>query len=280
MYCLEVANESGYKLKLTQNENKYQIVKIDGLMPPKADIVTTTIASVDGARYKSSKIEMRNVVITIRVKGDIEKNRICLYDVFDNGKPCTIYFKNGSRNVFCVGYCEDVNSDLFTVNQTIQISILCPEPFWRDVNEVKTDISFMAGKFEFPFSIDSNGIEFSSYITNRETKVINIGDVTSGMTLTLKAVGGSVVNPVIYNVQSSQFFKVNVTLTDSETLTINTNIGHRSLFKQDEDIFSLMETGSTWLQLNRGVNTFTYNADSGEEFLEVKINFNPMYKGV
>lgn len=280
MYCLEVANESGHKLRLTQNEANYQISKVDGLMPPKADIVTTTIASVDGGRYKSSKIDMRNVVITIRVKGNIEKNRIALYDVFDNGKPCTIYYKNGTRNVFCLGYCEDINGDLFVINQTIQVSILCPEPFWRDVNEVKTDISFSTGLFEFPFSIDSNGIEFSSYIANRETKVINIGDVTSGMIITLKAINGTVVNPVIYNVVTRQFFKVKVPINDSEELTINTHRGHRSIFKLEEDVFSLMETGSTWLQLNRGANTFTYSADSGVEFLEVKINFNPMYKGV
>lgn len=280
MYVLEVANESGYKLRLTQNESNYQVIKVDGLLPPKADIVTTKIASVDGERFKSSKIEARNVVITIVLNGDIEKNRIALYEVFDNGKPCTIYYQNGSRNVFCMGYCEEIEADLFEEKQTIQISILCPEPFWKDTKNVETNISFTSGNFTFPFAIDAKGIEFSSFVANRETKVINIGEVTSGMIITVKAVGGTVENPVIYNVKTNEFFKVNVTLADTEELVINTNIGHRSIMKQGQNVFNLMERESTWLQLNRGVNTFTYNADSGVNLLEVKMTFNPMYKGV
>lgn len=280
MYVLEVANESGYRLKLTQNESNYQVIKVDGLLPPKADIVTTKIASVDGERFKSSKIEARNVVVTIVLKGDIEKNRIALYEVFDNGKPCTIYYKNGSRNVFCLGYCEEIEADLFELNQTVQIPIFCPEPFWKDVNDVESNISFTAGNFTFPFAIDSKGIEFSSFVMNREAKVINIGDVISGMVITVKAVGGTVKNPVIYNVKTNEFFKVNVTLADTEELVINTNIGHRDILKQGQDVFSSMVKESSWLQLNRGVNVFTYNADSGVELLEIKMTFNPMYKGV
>lgn len=280
MYVLEVANESGYKLKLTQNESNYQVIKVDGLLPPKADIVTTKIASVHGVRFKSSKIEERNVVITIVLKGDIEKNRIALYEIFDNGKPCTIYYQNGSRSVFCMGYCEDVDGDPFEERQSVQVSILCPEPFWKDVRDIETNISFASGSFQFPFSIDSKGIEFSSFVANRETKVVNIGEVDSGMLISLKAVGGTVKNPVIYNVKTNEFFKVNVTLADTEELVINTNIGHRSIMKQGQNVFNLMERESTWLQLNRGVNTFTYNADSGVNLLEVKMTFNPMYKGV
>lgn len=280
MFQLEAEGKSGYKIRLTQNENNYQILNTEGLLPPKAEIVTTTISGVDGGRFKSSKIDMRNIVIHIKVKGNIEKNRILLYDVFDNGEPCTIYFKNGSRNVFCIGYCEDVNGDLFSINQTIQVSILCPDPFWMELSESVFDISFHKGNFTFPFSIDSKGIEFSNYVANRESKVVNIGDVTSGLIITMNAIGGAVTNPAIYNVQTGEAFKVNTTLSDGNELVINTNVGSRGAWKNGSSVFKNIADGASWLKVNRGGNTFTYNADSGVEFLTVKVSFNPKYKGV
>lgn len=280
MFFLEVEGKTGYRIKLTQNEGNFQISKIDGILPPKADIVTTTIAGVDGGRYKSSKIDMRNIVIHITVKGDVEKNRILLYEVFDNGELCTIYFQNGTRNVFCIGYCEDVNGDLFSINQTIQVSILCPDPFWKELSESVFDLSFQKGNFTFPFSIDSKGIEFSAYVANRETKVVNIGDVTSGLIITMNAVGGTVANPAIYNVQTGEAFKVNTTLSNGNELVINTNVGSRGAWKNGSSVFKNIADGASWLKVNRGGNTFTYNADSGVEFLTVKVSFNPKYKGV
>lgn len=280
MYQLEVEGKSGHRIRLTQNESNYQISKIDGLLPPKADVVTTSISGVDGGRFKSSRIEMRNIVIHIAVKGAVEKNRIALYEVFDNGEPCIIYFQNGTRNVFCQGYCEDVNGDLFSINQTIQVSILCPDPFLKDISESVFDFSFEKARFTFPFSIDSNGIAFSVYEEKRETNIVNIGDVTSGIVVTMHAVDGSVVNPAVYNVSTGEFFKVNTTLSNGNELVINTNVGSRGAWKNGSSIFKDIADGSSWLKVIRGGSTFTYNADSGVNFLNVKISFNPKYKGV
>lgn len=79
MYVLRVQNTRGEMLTLTQNEPRYQIVEIDGLNPPKANINSSTVAGMDGTQFISSKLEDRNIVITIKINGDVESNRQYLY---------------------------------------------------------------------------------------------------------------------------------------------------------------------------------------------------------
>lgn len=284
MYTLEVENELGIKLKLSQNENNFQIVKIDGLTPPKANIYTNTIANMDGELYKHSKIQMRNIVIQIKLKGEIEKNRIKLYDFFTPSKWCKLHFKNNSRNVFVEGYCENTETDLFSNSQIIQVSIVCPEPFFKDENEIVIDISKQYDAFEFPFEIDSTGIEFSTIDTDRSTIVVNYGDVESGMIVELSTVQGIINNPVIYNYQTAEQLRINDSINEGEKIIINTNKGKKSLVKivdgVERNIINKFDIKTTWLQLRRGANYFTYSADNQSENLKVEIKQNTLYLGV
>lgn len=284
MFTLEVENKQGGKLKLSQNETQFQIISVEGLTPPKAKITTTAIANFDGERFKHSKMEMRNIVITLKINGDVESNRILLYDFFDNGQYCKIYYTNSSRKVFVEGYCENVESDLFSQSQTMQISILCADPFWKSINTELVDLSQSIGVFEFPFSIDTNGIEFSNFIENKETLVVNYGDVQSGIIITLFTENKSIINPVVYNVKTGERLTLITTLNVGEVITINTIKGQKSITKivdgVEENIIKDLEVGSSWLQLEKGTNLFTCNAATNFSNLKVLFSYNNLYKGV
>lgn len=284
MYSLTIENPTGKKIKLTQNESNYQVLRVDGLTPPKARITTTALANMDGERFKDSRLEMRNLVFTIRIKGDVEKNRIALYDFFDVGQKCKIYYKNNSRNVYIEGYCESADDDLFTSQQEMQVSVICDNPFWKNLAIVYSDISALTGSFEFPFSISAEGIEFSNYVENRKTEIVYSGDVESGFVITITALNDGVVNPIIYNYQTQDFIKVNVTLNNSESLIINTNKGLKSVYKIVDgvktNIIGLLDKDSTWLTLKKGVNIFTSSSDSNSVDLKIIFEHNSLYKGV
>lgn len=285
MFTLEVENKQGGKLKLSQNETQFQIISIEGLTPPKAKITTNAIANFDGERFKHSKIEMRNLVITLKINGDVESNRILLYDFFDNGQYCKIYYTNSSRKVYVEGYCENVESDLFSKNQTMQISILCADPFWKSINTELVDLSFSTGVFEFPFSIDTNGVAFTDFISKKETLVINKSDVPCGMTITLTTENVYSVYPAIFNVKTGEWLRILTYLNVGETLIINTNKGEKSVVKivdgVEENVMKDFANGSKWLQLERGVNYFTLDTvnNSGAS-LKAVFSYNNMYKGV
>ena len=284
MYTLTVENTKGEQLRLTQNESIYQIASIDGLTPSKANINTTTIAGMNGARFKSSYIQTRNVVITIAVQGEVEKNRLRLYNFFGTGQWCKLYYSNSSRDVYCEGYCETVDGSLFVMSQRIQISILCPDPYFRSLTEMVSDISKTFANFEFPFSIDEEGKEFSIIDEHREADVYNPGEIACGVIIRIYAEADGIENPIIRNVLTGEYLGVEVTLDQGDVLEINTNKGQKAIIKYidavpQNEINGLMN-GSTWFQLEPGLNRFYYEADTLDLFLKIEFLHNILYEGV
>lgn len=280
MFTLRIENDLGKEITLTQNESNYQVINIDGLNPPKASIYTSTIPNMDGTKYKSSRVEMRNIVIMVRINGDVESNRQTLYRYFRSGKKCRVHYTNDNRDVFIEGYCESVVCGIFTNNEVAQISIVCPQPYFKSAELIITDISQVIGAFEFPFAINVNGIEFS-YINSDEVITIrNDGDLESGLIVNLVA-EATVQNPVVYNHETGEFFKLNYTMNEGDRIRINTNKGSKSVYLNDTgNIMQYRDASSTWLSLELGNNLFSYSADTNAEHLRVTFEFNRLYEGV
>ena len=109
MFVLKVENSKGYVLELTDNEENYQITNIEGLDPPKADINTSSYANNDGFSFNGSKIKDREIVITMKINGDVEENRLKLYKYFRIKEWCKIYYKSELRDVFIEGYVQTMD---------------------------------------------------------------------------------------------------------------------------------------------------------------------------
>lgn len=284
MFELQLENKNGLNLKLTQNESKYQVVSIDGFQPPSATINTSEVTNMDGAKYKSSFLNVRNIVLLVQLKGNVEENRLRLYEIASTNEYCKIYYKNNSRNIYCEGYVETIENDLFSNSQTVQVSILCPNPYLFELNQIYVDISKTFDNFEFPFAIEKNGVEFSTVLEEREVPVYNVGEVATGLEITLTVDGGTVLNPVIYNVITGEFLKLNTQINKGEVITINTNTSKKSIKKyvdgKEQNIINTLARGSTWHKLKVGTNVFTYGAEIGEIGLHVSFDYNNLYKGV
>ena len=284
MFICKVENTRNNILTLTQNEDNFQVLKITGLNPPKAQINTTKMATLDGKKFNSSTLNERNIVITVKLNGDVEKNRIRLYSFFRPKEWCKFYYKNNSRNVFIEAYTENVECDLFTDNETMQISLLCPEPYFKDVQEIIDDISKILSKFEFPFSIDEDGIEFSTLDTSKITNVHNSSEMDTGVIVDID-IYSHIEKLLIKNTSTGETLTLNYQFQSNDKVTINTNKGHKSikLIRNAEtiNIFSAIEKGSTFFRLNIGDNFFSYLADDGENdsFVHIVFKRNTLYGG-
>jgi hypothetical protein len=284
MFELKIENEKKQILTLSQNESNYQIISITGLNPPKATINTIKSANKDGSSFNSSFLEERNIVLTVGIVGDVAKNRLKLYEFLGSGSYCKIYYNNGLRDVYCEGHIEQIETDLFAMLQQVQISILCEDPFLYALNQIYVDISKLFRNFEFPFSIGSEGKEISIININRRTEILNLGEPT-GIEIKLFINNDvTVSNPVIYNANSGEFFKLKTELNKGDVILINTNKGKKSIKKIvdgiEQNIINSLESGSTWFLLNTGLNVFTYSADTNQSLLFVEFNYNVVYKGV
>ena len=284
MFICKVENTRNNILTLTQNEDNFQVLKITGLNPPKAQINTTKMATLDGKKFNSSTLNERNIVITVKLNGDVEKNRIRLYSFFRPKEWCKFYYKNNSRNVFIEAYTENVECDLFTNNEVMQISLLCPEPYFKDVQEIIDDISKILSKFEFPFSIDEEGIEFSTLDTSKITNAHNSSEMDTGVIIDID-IYSHIEKLLIKNTSTGETLTLNYLFQSNDKVTINTNKGHKSikLVRNAEtiNIFSAIERSSAFFQLNIGDNFFSYLVDDGENdsFVHIVFRRNTLYGG-
>lgn len=282
MYFLAIENHKGERLNLTQNP-KYSVTNIEGLTPPQANINTAINANFDGSVFRSSRLTDRNIVITLAIEGDAEANRIELYRYIKAKKQCTIYYRNGRRDVSIVGYVESLNVGIFEQKEIAQVSILCPKPYFADVVNTILDMSAISSGFEFPFSIDSEGIEFSRVDAGQESIVQNIGDVETGALIVFHATGNVMV-PAIYNVDTGEKMRINVDMTAGDLLVINTKQGEKSIHLVvdgvETNVINKLIVGSTWLQFESGANTMLVDADMGVEHFQCFVTFSNLYEGV
>lgn len=282
MYSLKVQNDKGDTLSLT-GDKRYTVYKIEGLNPPKATINSSVNTTTDGSSINSTRLENRNIVVYVTIDGDAEKNRINLYKYFPVKKTVSLHFKNDTRDVYIKGVVELIECDLFTNRQVAQISIICPQPYFKAAADLVSAFGDISSMFEFPFSIGSDGMEFSIISTNQRKNIVNTGDVETGVIIELFALG-TVLNPVIYNVLTGEHLRFNFTMSASDKLVINTNIGEKSITLIRDGLtynaMGYMSPDSKWFTLSSGDNIFTYNAESGTSNLQITFTTTLLYSGV
>lgn len=293
MFKLRVENIKGQQFTLTNKEKDYQILSIDGLNPPKARINSNIVAGMDGSRFASSTLEERNIVLLIKINGDVEANRLYLYNYFRTKQYCKIYFENDRRSVYAEGHVETNECPLFENGQAMQVSIICHDPYLKDMEEMIFDLSQIFASFEFPFAFGADGvinptttddaIEFSYIDKYTYVNVINEGDDESGFIIEITALA-EVVNPTIYSVDTNERMGINASLVEGDVLIINSNKGEKSITLRhngvDLNYLKYMRRNSTWLKLQVGDNQFTVDADAGGEFMQVLFKHRMRYEGV
>lgn len=302
MFIAKIENKLGEVLTLTQIESEYQIVQIEGLNPPPARVNLLNMANIDGARFNNSKLETRELVITVKLNGsgaDVEANRQRLYRYFPTKDWCKFYYTNNFRNVFIEGYVNTVQVSPFAKDERMQISIVCPQPYFKSLYMIIDDISKVLNQFEFPFAFGSNGatnpdvptdpgtddaIPFSEIEMDRVTNVYNDSESETGMIIEIE-----VIQPIdtitIQNTDTGEFFTLNYSFAQNDKIIINTNLGSKSVSLIRDgityNIFPALVKGSTFFQLNIGNNFFGFTV-GGSEASSVHIVFKhyTVYRGV
>lgn len=281
-YELKVKNDKGEVLNLSTSP-KYTVYKVTGLQPPAVAINSSSNATTDGSTVNSLRAGTRNIVVYMALEGDVETSRIELYKYFPLKRRITLYFKNGSRDVNIEGYVEVIECDLFAKKQIAQVSILCPQPYFKAAEELVSYFSDISALFQFPFSMAAEGVEISSITRNVRKSIINTGDVESGLIIDLYAVG-EVLNPVIYDVFQRTHIKLMFKMLAGDRIVINTNAGAKSISLirggVTSNVMGYMYPDSTWLTLGAGDNVFTYECDSGSDNLQLTFTASILYGGV
>lgn len=109
------------------------ITNISGLGPEAINLVTQDLAIIDGSVYSTQRKSERNIVITYRFieAPDIETVRHRTYDLFGLGRWVKLTFNTDHRSLWIEGFVESNEPDIFSDGETSQVSIICPDPWFR-----------------------------------------------------------------------------------------------------------------------------------------------------
>lgn len=165
--------------------------------------------------------------------------------------------------------------------QSVRINLLCPSPFWLDVEETEIKFVAISGGLEFPIEIDPT-MEFETMTGDRERSIINNGDVPTPVKIEFR---GPSLNPKIENKTTGEYIKINQDLLENQRLIINTAFGNKvatliDANNEESNALHYIDTESTFWNLIVGENVIEYTAETGQENAIVTLEYKRRYMGV
>jgi phage-related protein len=284
MFSLKIQNAKNEIFELTHDSQNYYVIDVQGLAPPKTAINTSVSGTIDGSFFNSARVEQRNIVITLVFNGDIEANRQRLYNIFSTKQPCKIYFKNKNRDVTIDGYVEAFECNLFAQREQAQISLICPRPYFEDLEIIYTELAQIVRMFEFPFSISAaDPVPMSEIQSYPLCTINNNGDVECGVIMSIDFTD-SANGFKIYNVTTQKKIGFDFVFADGDNLVINTKSGNMGATLtragQTINLLNYFADGSEWIKLALGDNDFTFTATSGASGIRIVFANAALYGGV
>lgn len=261
MYTATVTNSSGTTLSLSQNENNYQVIEITGLSSAGAAVNITALAGVPGGIFNSAHINTRNIVINLALNGNIEENRINLYNMFPEGEKVRFDYSNDTiGEVYINGYIERMECAQFVQKEVAQISIICDYPYFQSTTAVTVPAAA--------------SVEFN-----------NLSNVASGAIFRISVLQDSTViqiNDENGNFMKFGYYAVTNYFRAGNDIIIDTRQGQKSAIKRDstqqtENILKYLQPGSTFLNIVPGTNTISVQ---NAENYKVAIHYFKTFRGV
>lgn len=283
MFELRLENINEAIVDLNDGE-RFEVISVSGLNPPSASLFTSKSPNRKGLKHNGSTLNERVVVIQIKLLGNVEESRNALYMWAEPEQYAKIYYQNGVKSVYCEGYVEACDVDMFSDNEVMNVEILCGDPYFKDMQEIIVEISNNIKQFTFAFAIDSAGIPFSTLKENNITSVVNAGAET-GAQFIIRCTE-PITSLVIFDADdTTRQFKINRSFDTSWQIVIDTEGSPKTCKAIGPDgmivnILRYVSGSPTWFNIKKGNNRFGYLANNGAAAVEMTIRFTNKYMGV
>lgn len=282
-------NEDGVQVEFNYDFAPFFLVSLDGVYTVSNNVVTSENTMVDGSTYQGSTTKQRNIVITAQMETDYQTNRDLLYKCF-KPKSTGIFTYMEDEETRVIDYkVEELEIGEKGVVRNITISLLCPDPFFRDLEDLSVSMASWTGLFEWPHAFVEEKEPFAERTAEKLKEIENDSAADNiGITVTLEA-EGPVINPAVYHAESGEFVKVGTEKTPfsinaGDVVMITTETNNKAVYLVRDgiktEINEKLDEDSEFLQLQHGINTIKYTADAGEDYLNVTISYRFRYLGV
>lgn len=213
---------------------------ISGLTSAKVGLFSGDYAG-EGSYYQGRRGEKLTPVITLKMNPNYDTDfevsdiRELLYRTFYEPQPDSDGVKvllqdDRKPDRYFVGYTEDINTDQFSKDTSVQISMVCMDAYLFSDDE--TSATDAVGWASVPVAYD--------------------GSARTGVELTLKV--NTATSMVTVDINGNLMI-LDYAFAVGQIITINTKKGERSIKVGSTDIMAALNPASTWLQLDRPANT-------------------------
>ena len=171
------------------------------------------------------------------------------------------------------------------------LELECYNPlFYKEQKHI--NLSHVDGMFHFPLILTKDKTDehvvFGEIMKRQSVAVENNGNVDVGCRIVIKANGGLVMTPEIYNVNIGERISFyDLDLEDGDYITINTEIGEESIILHDsstgeeKSILANMNIESTLFKIKRGTYYYSYSVDEQyKNNLEMYIEYTERYYNI
>lgn len=271
-----------------------------GLGPAEGTINTVNFATSDGALFNSSRIKSRDIELNLKFMGsDIEAVRHKLLRYFRVKHPITLDFITDYRHTYITGHVEKNEIDIFSNSEGADLTIVCPNPFFRlrDPAKGKNSVRFTTStpSFEFEFqdpNSDSPTLIFGEMTSTGETVVVYEGDADASTIVDIQFLGPAS-GVKLYN--STTQTRINIdtneisrllgsTIRAGDRLSISSGVGDKYVKAyRDGNVYnalSALDKDSDWIFLTPGDNLITVRADTGIDNVSAIISFENLYESI
>lgn len=274
------------------------IKNVDGLGPPKANISSNDLATVDGSIFTGVRSQSRSIVFTIGLLAnpDVEVNRLKTYRYFPLKKKIKIAVETDNRKLEIEGWVESNEPDIFSEDETATISILCLNPWFYKSVDTAQALSSIEPMFEFPFSNEStseNLIQFGEVKMDKRAIIHYEGDIDTGVRITAHMLSGGSTNLRIFNTETREMMTIRSDvltrligggLEPGDDIIISTYPGEKfvKLLRNGltTNIIAALDKNSDWLMLTPGDNVFSFDTNSELDQLIVTFQYKAAYGGI
>ena len=281
-------NEDGFFLDFTERGfGPFLLTDADGLYESKNTVYVSENSMIDGATYQGSVAKYRDIELTLTDIGDYVANRNALNRLFKEKSKGTLIFWEADASPRKIDYyVEKFNSSGEDPFREHEISLICPDPFFYDIDASSEEMASWVSAFTFPFASPSTGFVFGYKDNSRIQTIQNdIAEDNIGITIIMSCLG-AVTNPSITHIETNSSIHIghsgkpfNMVAGDIVTITTATGNKHVTLTRNGttSEINHYLTEDSVFIQLMRGSNSFGFGADSGVNDLTITIEYTYKY---
>lgn len=284
MIKLNFTNSTGKSIELFSAP--FRLSKVEGLGDVEAEIQMLRAPFQQGSTFVDALLMERHISVELTITGkdevDLAANRRLFSEVFNPilGLGLLTYTdKSGSKQILAVPESVPAYPD-GPMNrgrwfQKVLLFLVCPNPYWQDINPTNVKLEDYVSNFSFPFSFPV------SFATRGDMRtLVNNGHAPAPVKITFV---GESVNPKITKVDTGEFIRVKRTIPEGYSLVITTGFDDKAVRiiapdGVESNAMGYIDLNSTFFSLDIGENKLSFITDGGKP--DVYVEYRNQYLGV